>query len=216
MKTAILVSLLIISTLSTDCAKYKVSTNGRCGFGYNHTYCKPGEYCSTSYWCGIGVNYYDSGSLQYMFDRIPKVCQKKYHFKKVNCASSFKITKNGRCGQFYDNTFCKNGFWCSQSAWCQLGTPNFWESPQHEFNYDRIPEACLALDLNALETQENMNLLGINSNHQGSERYSGEFLLCAFIMGLSLAYITVNIFTRKNSKDNGDIRFEIEPIISQN
>jgi len=150
-----------------------------------------------------------------MFDRIPKVCQKKYHFKKVNCASSFPITKNGRCGPAYHNTYCKNGFWCSASAWCQKGTPSMFAAQKYRFAYSRIPEACRALDLNALETQENMNLLGINSNHQGSEGYSGEFLLCAFIMGLSLAYITVNIFSRKNSKGNGDIRFEMEPIISQ-
>jgi len=207
MKTAIVLSLLIISTLSTDCAKYKISTNKKCGPNNGKTYCAAMNMCSQFGTCGRGNGYTYRGLSDYNYYKVPKVCREREAKPEINC-SLYKYTTDHKCGN-RNGRYCTTGRYCSLWGWCK--NKDWYQSGDNaKFDGDKVPKECRS---NALETEENVDLLGINPNHQGSKGYSGEFMLCAFIMGFFVTYLTFKIFSRKTSKDNGDFRFEVTPIV---
>ena len=222
MKTAIVLSLLIISTLSTDCARYKISTNKTCGPKHGNTYCAAYDMCSRFGKCGRSYGFVYKGQSNFNFYRVPKICRDKaahqttqhatQHATQQDKCQKYKLTRNGKCGPSNSYKYCTPGKSCSNYGWCGKGE-GYISAYNDKYDYDKIPKECLKHALNDLETEENVNLFGINPNYEGSKRYSGEYMLCAFIIGLFVVYLTFKIFSTKNSKDNGDFRFEVTPIV---
>ena len=132
---------------------------------------------------------------------------------KKNC-SKFKISTNKRCSPHFGDTYCPPKHYCTKYSWWGKQKNKLTGHNELKFSWIDVPRKWRKRCKNSLKAEENVNLLEINSYHKRSDGYSGEFILCALIIGMFLSYVTFKIFSRKNSKDNGDNRFEIVPIIS--
>ena len=127
-----------------EAEKCKVKTSkevgGRCGPDFENAYCLEGVYCSRWAWCGVSSQHKaHSSNSAYDGEHYKAACET---LQSQNNVCNVKVATNGRCGQDFENAYCRPGGYCSAWGWCGLSSQHKAHSSNSQYDGENLPSGC--------------------------------------------------------------------------